>query len=247
MTAYTARALSTNKLQNVVTQATHGFVIGDVVSYDSTIPSWVLSKADTLFHCQGTCMVSFVIDANNFVVSQSGHITNLATGPFTSGIQYYVSPLTAGLLTSTTPTSGQVYLPCLVTDTTNSGYFFGGSGILLTPPEAFATVVSSATILALSNDTRYVMTNSSAATLTVPTAANVGQQIIVDNVGTNDVTIAQNNSPMQQIQMGTSKTTAGSGGSLTSLENGDSVTLTCVVANTVWLAESTIGAIWDLV
>jgi hypothetical protein len=213
-------------------------------------PNWITAQANSVGNSFGTMMVSFVIDANNFVVTQTGYVANITAQsvlPFTPGANYFLSATSPGNLSVLTPTSGQVYLPLFKADTTNSGYFFGGSGILLTPPETFATVVSSATILALSNDTRYVMTNSSAATLTLPTAANVGQQIIVDNVGTNDVTIAQNNSPMQQIQMGTSKTTAGSGGSLTSLENGDSVTLTCVVANTDWLAESTIGAIWDLV
>lgn len=133
MTSYTARALSTDKLQHVIRQVAHGFSVGTIVIFNGA--TYVLSESNSLANCQGSMMVSFVVDADNFYVTQDGYVIGLTTSPtnpggaYLAGVQYYVSPSTPGTLTSTqNVTAGQINLPCFITDSATSGYFFGGSG-----------------------------------------------------------------------------------------------------------------------
>lgn len=230
MTAYSARALSTNKLQNEITQALHGFVVGDVVTFNGT--DWVFSQANSLFACQGTCMVSFVIDVNNFVITQEGYITNITTGPYAIGVQFYVSPTVSGSITATQPiTAGQVNLPCFVTDTATSGYFFGGSGELIESGQLFTWNTKTAGPVNMLVNNGYITDSGGTINLNLPASASVGDMIRITNIGGN-FSVRQTN--LQFITLGTASTTAGPTGHLDSNNTGDTIELLCVVpgANT---------------
>jgi hypothetical protein len=88
----------------------------------------------------------------------------------------------------------------------------------------------------------YICNKASALVLTLPASGAIGD--IIEVTGTNTAlgwSIAQNAN--QQIFIGTSSTTVGAGGSISSINIRDSVKLVCVVAgaSTVWNIVSSIG------
>jgi hypothetical protein len=88
----------------------------------------------------------------------------------------------------------------------------------------------------------YICNEASLLTLTLPTTAAVGTMIGVSGMNIAlGWTVAQNAS--QQIFFGTSTTTSGTGGSLSSTNIYDSLTMVCNVANTSWIVLSSIGNI----
>jgi hypothetical protein len=91
-----------------------------------------------------------------------------------------------------------------------------------------------------SNGNGYICNKASNLVLTLPTVAAAGTLIGVTGMNTAlGWTIAQNAS--QSIQFGTSTTTVGTGGSLSSSQITDSVLIICVVANTTWNVLNSVG------
>lgn len=248
MTAYTARFLSTNRLQQSVHQVAHGFVVGDVVNFDGGVPPWELAKADNILDSQGCMMVSFIIDTDNFVVTQTGHVLNItdpSIRPLNVGVQYYLSPTLAGAMTITRPsTAGQYILPCFVADTTTSGYFFGGTGQLITPPSEFIWNTVTVDTLMLPNN-GYFVNSVGHINLTLPTSFVSGDKIEIAGVnGTNSWTVVQNNVPLQSILVGAQgATTPGAGGSLASTNSHDSIDLIGITPSTLFMVDNIEGNI----
>lgn len=250
--AFTARPTSTDLLTKLVNQAAHGLSVGQPIIYNGT--TYVTSKADTSAHCQGTMMVSSVPDANSFYATQTGWVNNLNSSFFEgavilAGFQYYISSVDAGKFTLVAPTAaGQVVLPCLVCDTTTTGYFTGGSGTVITSANELATVITTDATISMSADTRYIVESNVPCDLTLPVSANLGQIIIIDNNSTDEVLIGQNDAPMQIIRFGNVETTAGVHGGLNSVTRGDSITLVCISTdNTLWMAEASQGSNWEVI
>jgi hypothetical protein len=96
----------------------------------------------------------------------------------------------------------------------------GGGGL------SFVNVTG--TTQAMATLTRYLANNAGLVTLTLPTAAALGDQMIVQGNGGGGWKMAQ--STVQMVFFGTKSTTSGATGSLASTNQYDSVTLTCVVA-----------------
>lgn len=240
MTSFTARALSTNRLQQIVTKAGHGFVIGDVVSFDGV--DWELSLASSIFLSQGTCMVSLVLDVNTFVVTQVGHVVNItdpSISPLNVGAQYYVSPTLPGALTITSPsTVGQVINPCFVSDTTTSGFFFGGTGtIVQASGSTFPWSVVGANTAMLINH-GYFTSSGGTLNMTLPAASAIGDTIRISNLAGN-FHIVQGAG--QSVGFGDDITTPGAGGSVTSTLPGDTLELICYNANVGFQVTSSMG------
>lgn len=251
MTAYTARALSTDRLQVAVTQATHGFKVGHVVCRNTVgTTNWKLAQADSLANSQGACMVSYVIDANTFVVTQEGYVPNIVDAaitsiPFTDGVELYLDPVNPGQLTNVAPAGvGQVLLPCFVADSTSSGYFFGGTGDLIQSGTIFAwsTKIANAT-MAIQNG--YLVNGAGSIDLLLPAASVVGDVVKVATLGVNGVRITQ--AAGQYINIVDSTSTVGVGGRLDLSPSGGvlsgSVELLCTVANLGWKVVNGTG-IW---
>lgn len=76
--------------------------------------------------------------------------------------------------------------------------------------------------------------------LALPATSAVGDTIIVTNENTN-LGVQWTQAAGQQILFATSSTTLGAAGTLTSSAIGDSITLVCKVANTIWRADSLVG------
>ena len=90
------------------------------------------------------------------------------------------------------------------------------------------------TSAAMVADGGYVPDNSGLVTLTLPTVAGFGTVLYVVGFGSGGWTIAQNAG--QGLIIGSSLSTVGTGGSVSSTNRYDSLTLLCVVANTTWVA-----------
>jgi hypothetical protein len=87
----------------------------------------------------------------------------------------------------------------------------------------------------------YINQNALLTTFTLPVAAALGTMIAICGEGAAGWTIAQNAG--QAIQFGNTITTAGVGGSLSSSNRYDTVTLLCRVANTTWSVMSNVGVL----
>lgn len=81
----------------------------------------------------------------------------------------------------------------------------------------------------------YTVNNAGLVTLTLPTTSNYGDTIAINGLGAGGWKIAQNAG--QNIQLGSSTTTVGTGGSLASTNQWDSINLFCAVASTTWISQ----------
>lgn len=98
------------------------------------------------------------------------------------------------------------------------------------------------TPVTLAVDSAYSMNaGASLITATLPTTAAFGTVIQVSGYGSGGWTIAQNAN--QMIHFGAVTTTTGVGGSLSSTDDKDQVTMVCAVANLEWVVNSSIGNI----
>lgn len=97
-----------------------------------------------------------------------------------------------------------------------------------------STVEVTGTTQSMAVSTVYIANNASLITLTLPATAAIGSMIRVLGKGAGGWRIAQNSG--QQINLGNTATTAGVSGRLDSTNQYDSITLTCITANTTWTA-----------
>lgn len=163
---------SGSAVTNSITQAAHGFSVGNVVTYNGTV--WVLAKADSAADAEAVGIVSTVTSSSVFVITTNGYVTGLSG--LTAGTTYFLSPTSAGALTSTAPsTAGQVSKPLLNTDSTTSGYFENMRGeVLVSPPSVPLPVSNGGT--GATTLTGVVIGNGTSAftTVTAPSGTIVG-------------------------------------------------------------------------
>lgn len=102
-----------------ITLDNHGFSVGEVLRYDTTIGgNYVRAIADDYEHL-GMFVVSAVADENNFTIMSSGYLEGLPG--LTPNQWYYLSDTSTGALTSTSPLLSQ---PILFSTSTSTGYVF---------------------------------------------------------------------------------------------------------------------------
>jgi hypothetical protein len=129
------------------------------------------------------------------------------------------------------------------------GTLTAGTGVTITNGAGSITIattgtgftwnsVSASQAMAVNNG--YIVA-SGALNLALPPVSSVGAEVAVMLDEGTSWTITQGAG--QQIQLGSESTTLGAGGSLASNAIGDTVTLVCTVANSRWVAQSTMGNI----
>ena len=102
-----------------VTQASHGFVAGDVLYMNGA--TYAKAKADVAATAEVVGMVSRFIDASTFELTICGEVSGLSG--LTAGENYFLSAATAGAITATEPSVvGQVSVPVGVASSTTSFY-----------------------------------------------------------------------------------------------------------------------------
>lgn len=110
----------------------------------------------------------------------------------------------------------------------------------LTPTSSsfnWSTIAGTAQAAEVNNG--YVVGDAAQTTITLPLVAAVGNTVLVRGYGTAGWIMSANTG--QTIIFGNQTTTTA--GSLTSTNQYDSVNVTCIVANLVWMADSVIGSL----
>lgn len=89
-------------------------------------------------------------------------------------------------------------------------------------------------------DNGYIVTSGSLS-LALPASSNVGDQISIMVSGGTGFSITQ--AAGQQIRLNNQQTTSGTGGSLSSTNNGNTVTMICDTASTHWTVLNAMGSL----
>ncbi|MGL5263351.1 MAG: hypothetical protein ACRDAI_02065 [Candidatus Rhabdochlamydia sp.] len=129
---------------------------------------------------------------------------------------------------------------------TGSPVSLGGTVTLTVPAGGINWVNVTTTTQTISTNTGYIANNAAQVVFTLPATANVGDTFYVTGNGTAGTAgwkVAQNAG--QQIYFGSTTTTTGTGGSLTSTNQLDSIRAVCVVsgASTIWNIITSMGNI----
>jgi hypothetical protein len=147
-------------------------------------------------------------------------------------------------------TEGQVIISG--TSTAAWASLTAGTGISITPGNNSITIANTGASAetwvdvttgtqAMAVNTGYVADFGTLVTLTLPATALFGSRLTVTGKGAGGWLIAQNSG--QTIYFGTSTTMTGTGGSLASTQQRDTVDLVCVTANTDWNVLNSVGNI----
>ena len=104
-----------------VTQATAGLAVENVM-YLSAANTYAKAKADALATASAVGIIIQIVDANTFILQTSGYQSGYITGKADATV-YYLSPITAGLMTLTKPTTvGQFIKQIYISNTATTGY-----------------------------------------------------------------------------------------------------------------------------
>jgi hypothetical protein len=90
-------------------------------------------------------------------------------------------------------------------------------------------------------NTGYIANTGTLLSFTLPTTSPVGSQMAIYGYGAGAWGILQNAS--QQVIYGVASSTVGVSGGVGTLNQYDQIILTCVVADTVWVASSPMGSL----
>jgi len=220
----------------VTTPLPHGFVADQAIYHDGI--KYELALADDPISAEVVGMVISVIDPNNFVL--------LTGGEFTTAIQvlvpgvYFLSDIVPGLITLDEPTTpGHISKPLVIATDTNTGVFYNMRGKIVNVATFPWLPVDADTVM--QPNTYYYTTGGGNLFLTLPVVAPEGSVIKVAGYGSLGWRIAQNAG--QSISIGITTSTVGVAGYIESTEPTDCVDLLCVVADTHWIALSTVGNI----
>lgn len=122
---YEAGTTTLSSTSRSITQATHGFSVGNVLRHNGTI--YVTAQANSVVNAESIGIVSEVTDTDTFVLTTEGYVSGLSG--LTAGTVYFLSDTSAGAITATQPTdSTDVVKPQLIADSTTSGYFINMRG-----------------------------------------------------------------------------------------------------------------------
>jgi len=115
-------------LNDIISQPSHGFQIGDILGYDGTV--WFLAQANTDATSEVYGIVSSITDQNTFTLTTSGYVAGL-TG-LTPGGTYFLSDSVPGSMSLTEPTTpGQISKPIFLAMSLTSGLFVEMRGELV--------------------------------------------------------------------------------------------------------------------
>lgn len=211
----------------------------------ATYPS-VATSSGTILRANGTNWIaststfSDTYSASNLLYSNGANtVTGLATGNSAS----LVTNSSGVPAWSASMTNGQVIIGS-TGGTPSPATLSAGTGIAITNASNSITIAVTGsgmswtevtgTSQTMSADNGYIASNAGLVTLTLPTTAALGTAISVCWKGAGGWSIAQNSG--QSIRIGTSVSTVGVGGSVSSSAAGNSINLLCTTANTVWTA-----------
>lgn len=177
--------------------------------------------------------------ANQLIyATSSSALSNLST----SSRSTLIAGATGVLGWATSFTDGQVLIGSSTADPTPAT-LTAGRGIVITNASNSITISASAfvdqttaSIILTPNTILSVNAGATLVTATLPSTCPAGASFKILGGSSGGWVLAQQAG--QQIRLGTSLTTSGTGGSLASTAQGDCITVYCTVANTTFIAES---------
>ena len=117
------------KISRVITQASHGFAVKDVVGFSGT--TYNKAIADGTYDGEVLGVVTVSADTNTFELTQAGYVEGLSS--LVTNTTYFLSDVTAGLLTSTEPTTeGSISKAVLIANSTTTGWVLPYAGYVVT-------------------------------------------------------------------------------------------------------------------
>lgn len=122
--------------------------------------------------------------------------------------------------------------------TNNTSVTFPTSGTLATTSQVITSNNVTSTSASMAVNNQYIANNAGLVTLTLPATAAVGDRILIRGSGAGGWTVVENAS--QIIHVGSSPSTATTG-SVSSTNRYDCMDLTCIVANTEFVASGVQG------
>lgn len=139
---------SGDAVKKTTTQASHGFIVSDVVYHAGGV--WAKARADLPATCDVVGIVSAVAGVNDFTVTTHGYISGLSG--LTADTTYFLSPTTAGLLTATEPTTaGYVSKPVLQAITTTTAFVINYRGVVIGDITVGPVMLSTQTVSSVVN------------------------------------------------------------------------------------------------
>ena len=119
--------LINEKVSKVITQIGHGFIVGNVVGFSGG--TYNKPIADGTYNGEILGIVTNV-SGNTFELSQAGYATGLSG--LTGNVTYFLSDVTAGLMTSSEPIIlGHISKAVLIADTAVSGWILPYAGYVI--------------------------------------------------------------------------------------------------------------------
>ena len=218
-----------------IVQTAHGFTQDQVVYNNAG--TYELALADDPIDAEVLGMVISVTDANTFIMCISGKVETAMT--LTPGSVYWLSDVTAGLLTTSEPTTaGHVSKPLLIATESNTGFFYNMRGKVINVPQFFWRSLAVDTTMGV--NTGYYLTGGGNLQLQLPAVCEAGSVFQVAGFGSTGWTITQQTG--QQINFGNKQTTLTTG-TLASTNANDQIELICTVANTNFAVLTSVGNI----
>jgi hypothetical protein len=147
-----------------VSQAAHGFLVGDSVRYNGS--TWVKALATSFANAAGAGIV-VLKTTNDFVVAHGGRASiaggGKLYGSLSAGATYYLSNSTAGLASTTAPTTGAVKVAFTAISTTEAIISDSPPVTIVPPLTEFIPVPVATATLWNNHTTGYAWSNVSAA------------------------------------------------------------------------------------
>lgn len=225
----TAASSGTGIADNVgitVTQAAHGFTVGEAIYFDGA--EYALAIADSTLTAEVIGVVQDVLSVNEFVFISVGLLEGLSG--LTPGLVGWLSDATPGLVTEDIPTTvGNITKPIWIAISATSAMVYQERGKIIPNPsfQAFGFVEATASIEMVAS-TGYYTNGAGTITYTVPASPVNGDYFVISG-GTNTTGWVLQMSGSQVLKIGNQVTTAG--GTLSSTLPTDSVSIVCVGAN----------------
>ncbi|MFW6377061.1 MAG: hypothetical protein ACOCZ5_00300 [bacterium] len=129
---------SGDAIRRTINQTNHPFQVMDVVGFSGD--TYNKPIADGSYDGEVLGLVNNIIDVDNFEFTQAGYVDNLSG--LVQGTTYFLSDVTAGLITDTEPTTdGHISNTILLADSTTSGWVLPYVGYIVTTGDTSSVVV----------------------------------------------------------------------------------------------------------